>query len=171
MNDQNPNPNQTPSTNLPPDSTSSSGTPPAGVPGNPPPSSYPDWREQRHAERWARRQARWQRRAGRHSGWFAGVLLIVLGVVLLLEQMKIPFFANWWALFILIPAYWAYIAAWDNYQDNNRLTRRAASSLVVGILLTILALIFLLNLASGFFWPALLILGGLALVVTALLPQ
>ncbi|MGA2490699.1 MAG: hypothetical protein ABSF99_11040, partial [Anaerolineales bacterium] len=62
------------------------------------------------------------------------------------------------------------IAAWDSYQDASRLTRRAAASSTVGILLTILALIFLLNLAGGFLWPALLIVGGLALVGTALLP-
>ncbi len=171
MNNQNPNPNQTSSPDLPPDSTSGPGTPPTGGPGNPAPSSYHDWREQRRAERWARREARLQRHAGRYTGWFAGVLLIGIGVILLLEQMKIPFFANWWALFILIPAFWAYMAAWDNYQDNSRLTRRVASSLTVGILLTILALIFLVNLATGFFWPALLIVGGLSLVGTALLPQ
>jgi len=166
MNDQNPNPNPTPSTNVPPEAT-----PAPGAPGNPPPASYHDWREQRRAERWARRERRWQRHAGRHTGWFAGVLLILLGVILLLEQMKIPFFANWWALFILIPAFWAFIAAWDSYQDASRLTRRAAGSLTVGILLTILALIFLLNLAAGIFWPALLIVGGLALLGTALLPE
>jgi cation transport ATPase len=166
MNDQDPIPNQTPSTNVPPVGSSTS-----GASGNPPPASYHDWREQRRSERWARREARWQRHAGRHTGWFAGVLLIALGVILLMEQMKIPFFVNWWALFILIPAFWAYVAAFDSYQDANRLTRRVASSLTVAVLLTILALIFLLNLAAGFFWPALLILGGLALVGTALMPE
>jgi hypothetical protein len=171
MSDQNMNPDQFPPDNLPPDSTSGPGTPPANVPGNPPPASMHDWREQRRAARWAHREARWQGHAGRHTGWFGGVLLIVLGVILLLQQLKIPFFANWWALFILIPAFWAFMAAWDTYQDNSRLTRRAAGSLVVGILLTGLALIFLFNLSSGYFWPALLIVGGLALLGTALLPQ
>ncbi len=171
MNNQNPNPNRPPSPDVPPDKPSGPGNPMPGVPVNPPSSSYHDWREQRRAERWARREARWQRHAGRHTGWFAGVLLIVLGAILLLEQMNIPFFANWWALFILIPAFWAFIAAWDAWQDNSRLTRRVAGALIVGFLLTILALIFLFNLATGFFWPALLIVGGLALVGTALLPQ
>jgi len=159
MNDQIPNPNPIPS----PEQSSRM--------GNPPPPAYHDWREQRRAERWAHREARWQRRAGRHTGWFAGVLLIVVGVVLLLEQMKIPFFTNWWALFILIPAFWAYIAAWDNFQEANRLTSRAAGSLTVGILLSVLAIIFLFNIVVGLLWPALLILGGLALLGTALLPE
>jgi hypothetical protein len=150
MNEQNPNPTPQPVTPVP---------------------SYQDYREQRRAERWARREARWQGRAGRHTGWFAGVLLIGLGVIMLLEQLHFPFFVNWWALFILIPAFWAYIAAWDAYQEASHLTRRAAGSLTVGSLLTILALIFLFNIAVGLLWPALLILGGLALLGTGLLPE
>jgi hypothetical protein len=163
MDNQYPNPDPIPSPNPPPDQASG--------PANPPPASYPDWRDQRRAERFARREARWQRHAGRHTGWFAGILLIALGVILLLQQLKIPFLANWWALFILIPAFWAYVAAWDNYQENHRLTRRVAGSLTIAILLTVLALIFLFNLAGGFLWPALLIVGGLALLGSALLPQ
>jgi cation transport ATPase len=150
MNDQNPNPNPNPGTSAP---------------------VYRDWHEQRRAERWARREARWQRHGWRHTGWFAGALLILVGGILLLEQMNIPFFANWWVLFILIPAFWAFVAAWDNYQDASRLTRRAAISLIVGILLTILALIFLFNIAVGLLWPILLMLGGLILLGTALLPE
>ncbi|MGD0002942.1 MAG: hypothetical protein ABSE06_01790 [Anaerolineaceae bacterium] len=136
-----------------------------------PSPTYRDWREQRSAERWARREARWQRRGIRHSGWFAGILLILLGMVFLLEELNIPFLANWWALFILMPAFWAYMVAWDIYQDNSRLTRRGASSLTVGILLTILTLVFLFNLAAGYFWPVLLILGGLILLGTGFLPE
>jgi small-conductance mechanosensitive channel len=156
MNNQDSVPNQTSSTNPPSDPST---------------NTYRGWREKRRAERWGRREAHWQRREERHTSWFAGVLLIGLGVILLLEQLNIPFVANWWALFILIPAFWAFITAWDTYQDTNRLTRRAAGSLTVGILLTILTLIFLLNSAVGFFWPGLLMAGGLALLVTALLPK
>jgi hypothetical protein len=88
-------------------------------------------------------------------------------VIFLLENLGIPFLANWWALFILIPAFWAYVAAWEIYQDHNRLTRGGASSLTMGILLTTLSLIFLLNLIVGLFWPILLIAGGLVLLGTA----
>lgn len=159
MNDSNPTTNPNPSENA------------SGTQGSAPAPAYRDWREQRRAERWARQEARWQRHAGRHTGWFAGVLLILLGLILLLEQMHIPFLSNWWALFILIPAFWAFIAAWDSYQDAGRLTRRAGFSLTVGLLLTLLTLMFLLNLGTGFFWPALLIVGGLVLLGTALLPE
>ncbi|HVM70428.1 MAG TPA: hypothetical protein VMT91_01610 [Anaerolineales bacterium] len=143
---------------------------PTPSPATPAPE-YRSWREQRRAERWARREARWQRHAGHRTGWFAGAILIMVGLVLLLEQMNIPFLTNWWALFILIPAFWAYFAAWENYQEAGRWTGRAAGSLTVGMLLTIFMLIFLFNIAVGLFWPAVLILGGLALLGIALLPE
>jgi hypothetical protein len=46
-----------------------------------------------------------------------------------------------------------------------------AGSLTAGILLTLLSLVFLMNLAIGLFWPVLLIAGGLALLTTGLLPE
>jgi hypothetical protein len=151
-------------------SESSPGSQPSGASPSAPPTVYGDWREQRRAERQARREARWQRRAGRSYAWIGGVILILLGVIFLLQNMGIPFLANWWALFILIPAFWAFVAAWDSYQDNGRLTRGGAGSLAGGTLLTILALVFLLNLNVGLFWPVLLIVGGVVLLVTTLLP-
>ena len=164
MNDQSSNPNQIPPPTPPPEQ-------PAGGVSETPPTSSGDWREQRRAGRWARREARWRGRTGHHTGLFAGIVLIVLGVLFLLQQLNIPFLYNWWALFILIPAFWAFVAAWDRYQDAGRMTRRATGGLVAGLLLTALALIFLLNLGGSFVWPALLILGGLALLLTALLPE
>jgi hypothetical protein len=144
-------------------------TPPTDSPSTPS-STYYDWREQRRAERWARREVRWPRRGGRHAGWFAGLLLILLGVVFLLQNLGILFLANWWAPFLLIPAFWAFVSVWDIYKDHGRLTREGARSLTVGILLTILTLIFLLDLDVGLFWPVLLFAGGLVLLGTALLP-
>jgi hypothetical protein len=152
---------------------SPSGTQPAGVPPSPPTPVYRNWHEQRRAEHWAHREARWRRHAGRPYGWIGGAILILLGMVFLLQNMGIHFLQNWWALFILIPAFWAFVAAWDIYQDNGRLTRGGVSSLTVGVLLTILAFVFLLNLDVGLFWlwPVALIVGGLVLLGTAFFPK
>jgi hypothetical protein len=136
-----------------------------------PPPVYRDRREQRLAERMARREVRWQRHAGRRYGWMGGAILILVGIAFLLENLGIPFLANWWALFILIPAFWSCVAAWDLYQDSGRVTRGAAGSLTVGVLLTALALAFLLNLSVGLFWPILLIVGGILLLATVWLPE
>ena len=121
MNDQNQEPI---SASNPP--ASSPGSQPSGASPSAPPTVYGDWREQRRAERLARREARWQWRAKHSTSWIGGAILILLGVVFLLQNMGIPFLANWWALFILIPAFWAFVAAWDSYQDNGRLTRGGA---------------------------------------------
>lgn len=141
-----------------------------------PPSTNPNWSEQRRAERMAHRAERQARREARGQGYgryysplTGGIILIVLGVAFLLERMGILFQVNGWALFILLPAIGAYVGAWELYQHNGRLTRAAASSLTVAVLLTVLSLVFLLNLAVSVFWPALLILAGLALLMTTLI--
>ena len=139
-------------------------------PGTQPPVSG-DWREQRRAEHEARREEHRQRHAGRPYGWFGGTVLIVLGVVFLLRNLGIPFLENWWALFILIPAFWCFVGAWEIYQANSHLTRRAGSSLTMGILLTLLSAVFLFNVTLGLFWPVLLIVGGLVLLGMGLLPE
>jgi LiaF transmembrane domain len=136
---------------------------------NTPPPIYRDRHEQRRAERWARREAHWQRRG--HYGWFGGAIMILLGIVFLLQNMGIPFLENWWALFILIPAFWAYASAWEIYQDKGQLTRGGVGSLTTGILLTILSLFFLIDLTASPFWPVLLIVAGIVLLGTAWLPE
>ena len=129
-----------------------------------------DQRDQRQADRRVRLQDRIERRGRRHFGWLWGGVLIVLGAELLLENMGFAFADNWWALFILIPAFTSFAAAWDQYQDQRRLTRGAAGSLVSGLLFTILALVFFFSIDFGILWPALLILAGLALLSVGLVP-
>jgi hypothetical protein len=135
----------------------------------PPPNK--DWRELRREERMARREARQQRWGSRPSGWIAGAILIFIGLIFLLQNLGFSVLMNWWALFILIPAYWAFIGARNIYRDNGRITRGAAGSLTVGILLTVLTLLLLLNLTLGQYWPVLLIIGGLALLISAYVPR
>jgi hypothetical protein len=130
-----------------------------------------DWRELRRQERMARREEHMARHGTHRFGWFGGAVLVILGFALLLENLGLRFLENWWALFILIPAFWSYVAAYDNYQDNGRLTRTAAGSLTVGGLLTLLTLIFLFNIGFGVFWPVLLIVAGLAFISVGFVPR
>jgi hypothetical protein len=142
--------------------------PPEPEPGSPTPV-YQDRHEQRRAERYAHREERRQMR-GRY-GWAGGALLILVGVLILLQNMGIAVLQNWWALFILIPAFWSFVTAWENYQQTGQVTRHGVWSLIVGIGLTLLAGFFLLNLALGPYWPLLLIVAGIALLATAWLPE
>lgn len=127
-----------------------------------------DWREQRHAEHLARREDHKRHHAGHTSGWIGGAILILLGFVFLMQNMGILFPENWWALLLLIPAYSAYTSAWNCYQESVQNARGIASALIIGIFLSILTLVFLFNLAVSFFWPVLLMAGGLVLLMKAL---
>jgi hypothetical protein len=145
--------------------------PPPETPPTPPaPPTYRDWREQRHAERMARRAARRQMYAGRPYGWFWGAILVLLGIFFLLQNLGVNLLVNWWAIFILIPAFWAFLAAWSVYREAGSVNRGVAGSLAAGLILTALALVFLLNLSLGVFWPIILIFGGLALLISAFIP-
>ncbi|MCX6033101.1 MAG: hypothetical protein NT169_27930 [Chloroflexi bacterium] len=120
--------------------------------------------------------SRAERRAERHgrrhdaTPWLGGAILIVLGLVFLAQNLGIATLNNWWAIFILIPAVGAFTAAWRKYQAAGAsLTSGAVGSLIGGLVLTAVALAFLFNLGlnAGLFWPLLLIIGGLAVLLQA----
>lgn len=112
-----------------------------------------------------------RRRRGKNSGWVIGVILILAGGLLLLQNFTNFSFTNWWALFILIPSFTSFAEAWNHYQEEKRLTHRARNSLVGGVIFLFIALYFLFNLSIGSYWPYLLILGGVIILLNALLPE
>ncbi|HET6846237.1 MAG TPA: hypothetical protein VFH29_05345 [Anaerolineales bacterium] len=149
----------------PPETPNTSGS-------NPSPTGGADWRELRRQERearWHDRAERWGHRSGR-GGLIWGGVLIVLGIVLFLQNRGILLPNNWWAVFILIPAFGSFVRAWDTYHDENRITRRVAGAAVGGTLLTVLALMFLLEFELTALWPVLLIVAGIALILTGFVP-
>jgi hypothetical protein len=107
----------------------------------------------------------------RSDNWVWGIALIVLGGLFLLQNLT-PFrVVNWWAIFILIPAVGSFATAWRRYRDSGRLSSGARNALFGGMIFTTVALLFLLNLDLGKFWPIFVIAGGLAVMVNALLPD
>ncbi len=120
-----------------------------------------------------RRRRREERRAGRGYGgaWIGGTVLIILGVVFLLQNLGAFALENWWALFILIPAVGSFGNAWREYQGaGGYLTPSARGSMIGGLVLTMVAAIFLFNLNWGLLGPILIILAGTAILLNALLP-
>ena len=109
-------------------------------------------------------------RNGPH-GWVVGAVLIALGVLFLLQNAGFFTMINWWALFILIPAFFAFSNAVTSYQASGRLTAAGRGALTSGIFLTLLTAVFLFGINFGVYWPLLLILGGILLLVNAVLPQ
>ncbi len=96
------------------------------------------------------------------KNWGAGLILIAIGVIFLVSNTTGFSLHNWWALFILIPAFSNFGNALNNYQSNGRLTRSGRGSLTGALILTLIASVFLFNLDWGLVWPVFLIIGGLS---------
>jgi drug/metabolite transporter (DMT)-like permease len=105
------------------------------------------------------------RHGWRHSGgWMPGVILIVLGVIFLVSNLTHFNFHNWWAVFILIPAFGAFSSAWERYQRVGQADGKVRQSAIGGVLLVGVAAIFMFNLSWSLFGPVLLILLGVSLL-------
>ena len=135
----------------------------------------PSAQNEPHVEYFGRRAARRQRLAERRAGrlgssWVVGAVLILVGILIMFPNLNTFSLQNWWALFILIPAVGAFGNAWRTYQSSKRWSAAARASLIGGLILTMVAAVFLLNLNWTILGPVLLILGGLGLLANTALP-
>ena len=119
----------------------------------------------------SRRQERIERRSVRRAdrragGWLWGVLLIALGALFMLQNAGyMASFSNWWALFILLPAFASFSAGWGAYQrSGGQWTRETVGPMLAGLFLLGLTAVFLFNLNLSLFGPLLLIGVGLLLL-------
>ena len=138
-------------------------------------STLNDYYADRALRRAARAQYRAERRAARYAGGGAligGVALIAFGVIIMLQNMGLVQLHNWWALFILIPALGSFATAYGAYRTNGgRLNAMARGSFMGGLLLTTIALVFLLGLDFSLLLPVILIVAGLGMLLNTLLPN
>ena len=142
-------------------------------PSNPtalPPATSQDWHDQRRLEREARREERRARRGSNGAAWVGGVVLILLGVIFLLLSIRGFYLNNWWALFILIPAFGSFADAWNAYSQSGQLTRRVRGGLISGCVFLLITATFLFNWNWGVVLPVLLIIWGVTLLLNSLLP-
>jgi hypothetical protein len=106
------------------------------------------------------------------SPWIIGVILIVLGGMFLMQNTGlVPFrFGNWWALFILIPAIGAFDRALRYYRNAyHQITPQVSGSLLLGVVLSLVTLVFLFNIGWTYFGPALIILAGLGILLRSMM--
>jgi hypothetical protein len=99
--------------------------------------------------------------------WY-GVVLILLGFIFLAQQFGNFSFDNWWALFILIPAFSAFGSAYGIWRKAGRITFGAWTTFYGGLFPLLVALIFLFDLDWGDYWPLFVVLGGFSLLVSGL---
>jgi hypothetical protein len=105
--------------------------------------------------------------AHRRNSWIAGAILILLGIIFLLQNFTRFSLNNWWALFILIPAFGSFDKARRAYHAaGGEIDYVARNSIIWGVLFTLLTAILLFNLSWSLFLPLILILIGLTLLIT-----
>lgn len=102
------------------------------------------------------------REHGQSRIWW-GLVLIFLGILFLLQRMGITTFRNWWALFILIPAFSSFAAAIEFFRRQGYVSYAVVNSLVGGLFPLAVAIFFFLDLNWAIYWPVFIILGGLSI--------
>jgi hypothetical protein len=111
-------------------------------------------------------------RIARTGGWVGGAVLIGLGVLLLVQNLGVLHLANSWSLFILIPAAIAFGRAWSSFRETGgRLTATVRSKVLSGLILVLLAGMFLFRLNIFMVGPLLLVLFGAGLLINSVLPE
>jgi hypothetical protein len=95
---------------------------------------------------------------------FVGLVLVVIGVIFLLQQVGGFSLQNWWALFILVPAFGSFSSAWVAYRSAGRVNEGVRAGLGGGMIVLVLALMFLFNLDWSIFWPLMVIVPGLTVI-------
>ncbi len=105
------------------------------------------------------------------DGWIWGLLLILAGGLLLLQNYTNFQLVNWWALFILIPAFGSFADAWRQYVEQGRISRRVRGSLLSGLVFAIISAFFLFQFSLWQYWPVLLIISGVVILINAILPD
>jgi hypothetical protein len=120
------------------------------------PGPHGDWRSRRHG--------------GETASWIVGVILILLGSAFMLERSGLFTLAgNWWSVFIYLAAASCFVNAWRSYRARGEVGSAAGGSLTWGLMLTVVATIFLLDLEWNMWWPAILIALGVGMVISSLL--
>jgi peptidoglycan/LPS O-acetylase OafA/YrhL len=98
------------------------------------------------------------------NNWWVGLALVLIGLVFLVQNFVGLSFGNWWAIFILLPAIWAFFRAWSFYQEDHTITRRVANAVYGGLFPFLVGMIFLFNLDWGKLWPLFLIILGVGAI-------
>jgi hypothetical protein len=101
-------------------------------------------------------------RASRFGNWIPGIVLIGLGLIFLVQEYFGYQLHNWWALFILIPAFFTLERGYASVTAGR--SAEAVAQIIGALVLVALTLIFLLDLPFGQLWPIFLILAGVGML-------
>lgn len=103
------------------------------------------------------------------SNWPLGLAIVVIGGLLLARNLGFELFFlnfhNWWAFFILLAALGPLQQAVSFYRKEG-MGAAVANSLVSAGAIVFIALMFLLDLSFGTWWPIFVIIGGLYMMTS-----
>ena len=108
-------------------------------------------------------------RRGGNTSWVPGLVLIGIGLVFLLNNFTDFELHNWWALFILIPAFASLGNFLRAYRQHGRMTDEARGSFIGMLILFFVAAVFLFGWSWGAVWPFFLIIAGVGALLSGLL--
>jgi hypothetical protein len=102
--------------------------------------------------------------------WIGMVFIFGGGVVLLNQLNILPFELNWWALLILFPSFGTLTSAYNRYRSTNDLFEMGVMiPALVGLFMLLLSVSLLvgnaINLNLRVYWPIILIVLGLGLII------
>lgn len=103
-----------------------------------------------------------------NGAWVPGLVLIGMGAFFLLRNFTDFELNNWWALFILIPAFGSLGKFMSDYRRTGRIGGEARGALIGGLILLFVAAIFLFGLNWSTVWPVFLIIAGLGALLSGL---
>lgn len=101
------------------------------------------------------------------SNWPLGLAVVLIGGVLLARNLGVELFFldfdNWWAFFILLLAIGPLQLAIRSYKREG-FGAATLNALVSTVAIVFVALIFLIDLSWGTWWPMFIIIGGLYVI-------
>lgn len=103
------------------------------------------------------------------SGWAIGLAVAAIGGLLLARNLGVELFFldfhNWWAFFILLAAIGPLQLAYRCYKREGAGAAMFNAMVSAGAIIFV-ALIFLLDLSFGVWWPVFIIIGGLYMMTS-----
>jgi hypothetical protein len=105
---------------------------------------------------------------GWNMAWIPGLVLMGLGGIFLLNNFTDFQLDNWWALFLLFPAFACLGNFFRATRADGRLSHAARGPLMGSLVLFFLSAIFLFELDWGMVWPVFLIIGGVGALLSGL---
>jgi hypothetical protein len=106
---------------------------------------------------------------GARMAWVPGLVLIGIGVYFLLNNFTDFELNNWWALFILIPAFGSLGNFLRAYKRDGRMSGEARGSFIGSLILFFITAVFIFGWSWGTIWPVFLIIGGVGALLSGLL--